>query len=52
MKSNFIQEYERKLVESGREESSLEIARKMEKRNYSRDVILDITGVDILKTKN
>ena len=53
MKSNFIQEYERNLVESafesGREENSLEIARKMKEKNFTRDVILDITGVDILK---
>ena len=56
MKSNFIQEYERNLVESaaesafesGREENSLEIARKMKEKNFTRDVILDITGVDIL----
>lgn len=53
MKSNFIQEYERNLVETAvnetRAEDKLEFAQWMMSKDYSREEILDVTGVDILE---
>ena len=53
MKSNFIQEYERNLVETAvnetRAEEKLEFAQWMMSKDYSREEILDVTGVDILE---
>ena len=49
MKSNFIQEYERNLVEIARSKQKLEFAQWMMSKDYSREEILDVTGVDILE---
>ena len=53
MKSNFIQEYERNLVETAvkeaRSKQKLEFAQWMMSKDYSREEILDVTGVDILE---
>ena len=56
MKSNFIQNYERELVESAvksavksaEEKTKQEIAEKMKKENYSPREIQKITGVTII----
>lgn len=48
MKSNFIQNYEKKLVESAIDKRNKEIAEQMKKENYSAKEILKLTGVNIL----
>lgn len=52
MKSKFIQNYERNLVESAVESAlnnrDQEIAEKMKKMNYPPSDILKITGINIL----
>lgn len=48
MKSNFIQNYEKELVESAEEKTKQEIAEKMKKENYSAHEIQKITGVTII----
>lgn len=53
MKRNIIQEYERNLVETAvkeaRAKQKLEFAQWMMSKDYSREEILDVTGVDILE---
>ena len=53
MKRNIIQEYERNLVETAvkeaRSKQKLEFAQWMMSKDYSREGILDVTGVDILE---
>ena len=48
MKSNFIQNYEKELIESAEEKTKQKIAKKMKKNNYSAKEIFNITGVNIL----
>lgn len=47
--NNFLQNYEKKLVESALCKRNREIAEKMKKGNYPPKEILKMTGVDITK---
>lgn len=55
MRSTFLQEYERKLVESAVdsavesavENNNMNCAIALKENNVSRDIILDVTGIDI-----
>ena len=47
MRSTFLQEYERKLVESAVDSRNRDIAAILKDNNVSRDIILKATGVDV-----
>jgi hypothetical protein len=55
MRNTFIQDYERRLVESAVESavdsavknSNMDCAVALKRNNVSRDIIMDVTGIDI-----